>query len=201
MERFRLRVKNEPKRGLIWELKLFPVMPGLKFREKDGRIMGSSSVPSTVYWLRQLSDPYLKRSTDPGPIDAEGFNPASRPRWLEWEDGLRLALAFANARYLKSKRQKRMFKEGLHALPSEVVLYWFTLCFYGYRQAAGKAAFRTLLTYGDADDKPSKTKKSGKTGNESRSKGDLFPDLSGKQSAMPAHELADYYSGEKERGS
>jgi hypothetical protein len=105
MERFRLRVLDQPKRGLIWELKLFPDMPGLRFREKDGRIMGSSSVPSTVLWLRQLSDPYLKRSKDPGPIDGEAFGPASEPRWLEWEDGLRLALAFANARYLKSQRQ------------------------------------------------------------------------------------------------
>ena len=34
MERFRLRVMDQPKRGLIWELKLFPDMPGLHFREK-----------------------------------------------------------------------------------------------------------------------------------------------------------------------
>jgi hypothetical protein len=40
-----------------------------------------------------------------------------------------------------------MFCEGLEELPSEVVLYWFTLCFYGYRQSAGRAALRTLLTH------------------------------------------------------
>jgi hypothetical protein len=28
-----------------------------------------------------------------------------------------------------------------------VVLYWFTLCFYGYRQTAGRAALRTLFTH------------------------------------------------------
>ena len=28
-----------------------------------------------------------------------------------------------------------------------MVLYWFTLCFYGYRQAAGRAALRTLFTH------------------------------------------------------
>jgi len=201
MERFRLRVLDQPKRGLIWELKLFPDMPGLRFREKDGRIMGSSSVPSTVLWLRQLSDPYLKRSKDPGPIDGEAFGPASEPRWLEWEDGLRLALAFVNARYLKSQRQKRLFREGLYALPSEVVLYWFTLCFYGYRQAAGKAAFRTLLTYSDGNEKKSKSKKAGKTKVAVKPKGTVYPALSGKQSELPVHELAEYYSGAKERRS
>jgi hypothetical protein len=40
-----------------------------------------------------------------------------------------------------------MFRDGLAALPSEVLLYWFTLCFYGYRQSAGRAALRVLLTH------------------------------------------------------
>jgi hypothetical protein len=44
-----------------------------------------------------------------------------------------------------------MFRTGLEELPSEVVLYWFTLCFYGYRQQAGRAALRTLLTYEQAE--------------------------------------------------
>jgi len=152
MERFRLRVYQQPKRGVIWELKLFPDQPDRVFREKDGRIMGSSSVPAVVLWLQQVSDLYLRRADSPEPVDAASFGPKSHPRWLRWEDGLRLSLAFANARYLKSTRQRRMFREGLHELPSEVVLYWFTLCFYGYRQPAGKAAFRTLLTYGDANE-------------------------------------------------
>jgi len=116
--------------------------------------MGSSSIPAVVLWLRQVSDVYLRRAESPEPVDADSFGPKVEPRWLQWEDGLRLSLAFANARYLKSIRQRRMFRDGLHELPSEVVLYWFTLCFYGYRQPAGKAAFRTLLTYGDAADKP-----------------------------------------------
>jgi hypothetical protein len=33
-----------------------------------------------------------------------------------------------------------------------VVLYWFTLCFYGYRQAAGRAALRTLFTHEGAEE-------------------------------------------------
>ena len=154
MERFRLRVLSQASKGLIWELKLFPDHPGRAFREKDGRIMGSSSVPATILWLRQLSAPYLKRAAAPSPIEADQFGPESEPRWLEWEDGLRLSLAFANARYLRTPRQQRMFREDLHGLPSEVVLYWFTLCFYGYRQSAGKAAFRTLLTYSRTDEDP-----------------------------------------------
>ena len=58
-----------------------------------------------------------------------------------------MALAFASARYLTKAAQRTMFRAGLLDLPAEVVLYWFTLCFYGYRQQAGRAALRTLLTY------------------------------------------------------
>jgi hypothetical protein len=60
---------------------------------------------------------------------------------------MRLALAFSAARWLTTPQQRRMFREGLEELPSEVVLYWFTLCFYGYRQSAGRAALRMLLTH------------------------------------------------------
>ena len=38
---------------------------------------------------------------------------------------------------------------------SVIVLYWFTLCFYGYRQAAGRAALRTLFTHEGAEEGPS----------------------------------------------
>ena len=38
--------------------------------------------------------------------------------------------------------------DGLLAeLPAEALLYWFTLCFYGNRLSAGRAALRALLTY------------------------------------------------------
>src|SRR2546422_896524 len=88
MERFRLRVRHEPRRGHIWELHLFPEHP---------------------------------------------------------------------------RRQRRLFREGLEELPSEVVLYWFTLCFYGYRQAAGRAALRTLFTHEEpeetSEDHPSANRK------------------------------------------
>jgi hypothetical protein len=65
---------------------------------------------------------------------------------------MRLALAFSAARWLATPRQRRLFREGLEELPSEVVLYWFTLCFYGYRQAAGRAALRTLFTHEDPEE-------------------------------------------------
>jgi hypothetical protein len=67
---------------------------------------------------------------------------------------MRLALAFASARYLAKPVLRSMFRSGLLELPAEVVLYWFTLCFYGYRQQAGRAALRTLLTYEQAEEKP-----------------------------------------------
>lgn len=157
MEQFRLRVRNEPKRGYIWELHLFPSYPRRQLREADARVMGSSSVPETIHWLKIIAEPYLLRA-DP-PTDLEQLNESSEPCWLLVEDGMRLALAFVSARYLANAKQRRMFHEGLKSLPSEVVLYWFTLSFYGYRQSAGRAALRTLLTHEEPDEPVSSSRK------------------------------------------
>jgi hypothetical protein len=147
MERFRLRVRQEPKRGDIWELQLFPDEPRGMNRELSIRTLATCSAPAATNWLRQVAHPYLQRCKEPGPIAAEQFGPKTAPRWLEQEDGMRLALAFSAARWLAGAAQRRMFRDSLTALPSEVLLYWFTLCFYGYRQAAGRAALRVLLTH------------------------------------------------------
>lgn len=147
MERFRLRARQEPKRGMLWELHLFPERPSHKFREADARIMGSTASPESIQWLRSIADAYLRRAEEPESIAGNEFGPNSEPRWLRHEDGMRLALAFSSVRYLTKASQRRRFREGLESLPSEVLLYWFVLCFYGYRQAAGKAALRTLLTH------------------------------------------------------
>ena len=183
MERFRLRVRHEPRRGHIWELHLFPEYPRRQLREaeglrpaptqegrrpaptqwRQGRVLGSSATPEAMLWLRQIAEPFLLRAEAPEPIAAEKFGPAAEPRWLRPEDGMRLALAFSAARWLVTPRQRRLFREGLEELPSEVVLYWFTLCFYGYRQAAGRAALRTLFTHEGSEetsaDRPSARRK------------------------------------------
>lgn len=151
MERFRLRVRHEPKRGHIWELHLFPQYPHHQLREADARIMGSASNPEVTLWLRRLAEPALLRAEAPSPIAAETFGPEAEPWWLRLEDGMRLALACA--RYLVKAEDRRRFAEGLQGLPSEVILYWFTLCFYGYRQAAGRVALRTLLTHEEPDER------------------------------------------------
>ena len=152
MERFRLRVRHEPKRGHIWELHLFPSYPWRSPREADGRVLGSSSTPEATHWLRQIAAPFLSRAEAPSPIATDQFGPEVEPRWLKPEDGMRLALAFSAARWLATPQQRRMFQKGLDELPSEVILYWFTLCFYGYRQASGRAALRTLLTHEEPGD-------------------------------------------------
>jgi len=163
MERFRLRVRHEPKRGHIWELHLFPEYPRRQLREADGRVLGSSATPEAILWLRQIAEPFLLRAEAPEPIAAEKFGPTAEPPWLRSEDGMRLALAFSAARWLVTPRQRQLFREGLEELPSEVVLYWFTLCFYGYRQAAGRAALRTLFTHEGSEetsaDRPSARRK------------------------------------------
>ena len=94
-----------------------------------------------------MSEPYLGQAEAPGPIKAADFRPGCHRVGLKHADGMRLALAFASARYLTRPAVREMFRRGLEELPAEVVLYWFTLCFYGYRQSAGRAALRTLLTY------------------------------------------------------
>jgi hypothetical protein len=153
MERFRLRVRQEAKRGQIWELHMFPALPNRQPREADARVMGSSSSPETIQWLRRVADPYLRAAEEPGPIAAADFRPGVPARWLGHADGMRLALAFASARYLSKPGLRERFRDGMLELPSEVVLYWFTLCFYGYRQSAGRASLRTLLTYEEAADR------------------------------------------------
>jgi hypothetical protein len=178
MERFRLRVRHEAKRGQIWELHMFPAMPNRQPREVDAKIMGSSSSPVTIQWLRQVSEPYLAAAEEPGPIAAADFRPGVPARWLRHADGLRLALAFASARYLTKPALRDVFRSGLLELPAEVVLYWFTLCFYGYRQSAGRAALRTLLTYEEPAERAETTAAKGRRSRKSDSRqGTLFGEM------------------------
>jgi hypothetical protein len=161
----------------VIELHMFPAMPGRqKPREADARIMGSSASPETVQWLRQVSDPYLRAAEEPGPTSATEFRPGTPPRWLRHADGMRLALAFMSARYLSRPGLREMFRKGLEELPAEVLLYWFTLCFYGYRQLAGRAALRTLFTYQQPEDQG---KESSSDRGRKKTKADQGPDLFG----------------------
>jgi hypothetical protein len=149
MERFRLRTRLEPRRGQIWELHLFPAHPRRCSRETDARVLGSVSAPVCIQWLRRIAEPYLLDPEAPEPIAADKFRPGADPRWIKPEGGMRLALAFSAARWLTTPGSRTAFAQGLLSLPSEVILYWFTMCFYGYRQAAARAALRTLLTHSD----------------------------------------------------
>lgn len=143
MEKFRLRVQHQPKKGNIWELHLLPDAPGAA--PAAARLLGSVSTQASINWLREICRPYFERPEIRR--DVERFGARTEPVFLKPEDGMRLALAFTAARYLPKPRQRRQFREGLAELPSEVVLYWFTLCYYGNRTAAGRAALRTLLAY------------------------------------------------------
>ena len=176
MEQFRLRVRHEPRRGHIWELHLFPHHPRRRLRESDARVLGSSSTPQAILWLRQISEPFLLRADEP--VAAERFGPNAEPRWLKPEDGMRLALAFSAARYLSNPHQRRLFREGLEGLPHEVILYWFTLCFYGHRQAAGRASLRTLFIHEEPEVNGEEPRRPGR-GRVSEVAATLFPDTDG----------------------
>jgi hypothetical protein len=60
-------------------------------------------------------------------------------------EGMRLAMAFMLAGRCNSIGKMTEVVNGLTNLEMEVVLYWFTLCQYGQRTKAGKAALFTLL--------------------------------------------------------
>lgn len=62
-------------------------------------------------------------------------------------EGMRAALALATP--IVPARIVGRFLDNLEELPNEVILYWFTLCYYSRRQKAGRAALRVLLTTPD----------------------------------------------------
>jgi hypothetical protein len=194
MERFRLRIRHAPKRGDVWELKLFPDRPDHLTREADGRDLGSCSNPQAIYWLRQVAAPFLSRAFEPGPVAGDGFSAPSDPCWLQPEDGMRPALAFSAAKYLVAGEQRARFQEGLAELPSEVILYWFTLCFYGYRQAAGKAALRTLLTHEEPEVRRKASSPAPRSKREIRRPAELFE----RRTEEVRERLAEYVSGKIE---
>lgn len=144
LESFRLRATYTRKKGLRWELFLVPVSPR-RGRKLPDRLLGSQGAPAAIRWLREIVRPITLRMNPA--FDINGFGLESDPLTLPRLDGMRLALAFSAARYLRSPSAKKRFRERLEALPKEVLLYWFTLCFFGDQTAAGRAALRTLLTY------------------------------------------------------
>lgn len=71
--------------------------------------------------------------------------------------GMRLALGLVAAQSAVHCRfdewaARERFLRRFGGLPDEVVLYWFTGCFYGLKQAAFRAAFVALLTTAAQDD-------------------------------------------------
>lgn len=60
---------------------------------------------------------------------------------LDQSSGFRAVLAFMIGASSKSEVQ------AVLSLPHEVLLYWFTLCNYGYRQKAARKALKVLLTH------------------------------------------------------
>lgn len=82
-----------------------------------------------------------------------GILPTLQPRreedgYLNWQDTMRTALGFLGSVYWKYEDRHR-FANAVKDLPDEVILYWYTLCFYGHRKTAGRKAFRMLLMHLD----------------------------------------------------
>lgn len=155
LEVFRLRVRHEPKAGPIWELHLLPNAGANSFY-KHARLLGSASASYSVPWLRELAGRYLKKG-NPKTI-LEDLGPDKAPVILNHEEGMRLALAFSCARYLGKAEQRKVFAQRLDEMAPEVLLYWFTLCYYGNRTAAARAALRELLLHeGDEVVRPARS--------------------------------------------
>lgn len=148
LERFYVKARQEPKQGLLWEIYLLPQNGQEGLRRPVVRRLASASAPQTIAWLRELLRAYLKKTNSQA---GENFGPQSPAVDLTPENGMRLALAFASARYLATPDKRRAFVRHLNELSPEVLLYWFTQCFYGRRTAAARAALRALLTYAHDD--------------------------------------------------
>lgn len=65
---------------------------------------------------------------------------------LDEDGGMRLALAFRLLGRCNKLSTSNAVESGLVNLAPEELLYWFTLCAYGQRQKAGRAALTALLT-------------------------------------------------------
>lgn len=65
---------------------------------------------------------------------------------VEHAEGMILAMAFMLAGRCNTTARKNAVRDGLTNLEPEVLLYWFTLCAYGWRQKAGQAALFALFT-------------------------------------------------------
>mgnify|MGYP006921364277 CR=1 FL=1 len=61
-------------------------------------------------------------------------------------EGMRLALAMVLAGRASTITKSNALTQELTNLPAECLLYWFGICFYGWRQKASRAALFTLLT-------------------------------------------------------
>lgn len=140
-----MRARRRKDDSQVWELHMFPNPPARVPTEADAVLLGSAASPEAVQWLRELSEPFLRVADEP--IKAADFRPGVPARWLQHADGMRLALAFASAPHLGTAARRADFREGLAELPAEVVLYWFTMSFYGRRRYAARAAMRVLFTW------------------------------------------------------
>jgi hypothetical protein len=126
MERFELK----PYRAGGVQLVMKPTRDGSVIR-----VLAKTTHPELVHWLGEVQESHYM------PLRFEDG-------YLAHADGMRLALAFGCCLRMGNNRAfLKNFQAGLASLPDEIILYWFTLCFYGYRQQPARAALRTLLTY------------------------------------------------------
>ncbi len=147
METFKLKARQDGRRGQVWELRMVP--GGTVARsDADTTLLGSCAVPETLSWLRDVADDGDMFEQAEPPKRLCDFRPGSSVV-LRHEDGMRLALAFKAAASLGAGTSKADLRDRVLGLPAEVLLYWFTLCFYGRRQSAGCKALRSLLTTDD----------------------------------------------------
>lgn len=131
---------------------MYPNLSGRATTKAEAIVLGSARSTDAIDTLKSIVELINTKSTNKESGNPISINPESE-NWVPSTVGMKLALAMVSVRYLSKTPQRNMFKTGLLNLPDEVVLYWFTLCFYGYRQQAARAAFRTLLTFEQADER------------------------------------------------
>ncbi len=152
MEKFCLSIQANTKKGQVWEIQMHPNLSDRMTTKAAAIVLGSANSSDSIDTLKSIVELINSKARSKENVIPIILKPDSE-NWVPNAVGMKLALAIVSARYLLKTPQRTMFKSGLLELPDEVVLYWFTMCFYGYRQQAARAAFRTLLTFEQTDER------------------------------------------------
>lgn len=159
MERFKLTAKKTRTGKVDLVLGVYDTRADKPVLEVPVNYIGANAEHKTMALLRGLERPAALYNAEwaERPVNFDGSAKSIADHlfehdyrlgecWLTHADGMRVAMLFALMGRCRTIRTAKDVQCGVADMPAEVVLYWFTLCFYGRRRKAGKAGLYSLLT-------------------------------------------------------